>query len=75
MIELDGTPNKANLGANAILGVSLGMAKAAASSLGMPLTDILEASARPGCLFHPCTCLALVLISKIFARIILDQKN
>jgi enolase len=37
MIELDGTPNKANLGANAILGVSLGVAKAAASSLGMPL--------------------------------------
>ena len=37
MIELDGTPNKANLGANAILGVSLSVAKAAASSLGMPL--------------------------------------
>lgn len=37
MIELDGTPNKANLGANAILGVSLGIAKAAASSLGIPL--------------------------------------
>lgn len=37
MIELDGTPNKAKLGANAILGVSLGVAKAAASSLGIPL--------------------------------------
>lgn len=37
MIELDGTPNKSLLGANAILGVSLGVAKAAASSLGMPL--------------------------------------
>lgn len=37
MIELDGTPNKANLGANAILGVSLGVAKAAASSLELPL--------------------------------------
>jgi enolase len=37
MIELDGTPNKANLGANAILGVSLAAAKAAASSIGMPL--------------------------------------
>lgn len=37
MIEMDGTPNKSNLGANAILGVSLGVAKAAASSLGMPL--------------------------------------
>jgi enolase len=37
MIELDGTPNKSNLGANAILGVSLGVAKAAASSLGISL--------------------------------------
>lgn len=37
MIELDGTPNKKNLGANAILGVSLAVAKAAASSLGLPL--------------------------------------
>jgi enolase len=36
MIELDGTPNKANLGANAILGVSLAVAKAAANELGMP---------------------------------------
>lgn len=37
MLELDGTPNKANLGANAILGVSLAVARAAASSLEMPL--------------------------------------
>lgn len=37
MIELDGTPNKANLGANAILGVSLAVAKAAANQLGLPL--------------------------------------
>jgi enolase len=37
MIELDGTPNKANLGANAILGTSLAVAKAAAISLGLPL--------------------------------------
>lgn len=37
MIDLDGTPNKSNLGANAILGVSLAAAKAAASELGMPL--------------------------------------
>jgi enolase len=37
MIDLDGTPNKANLGANAILGVSLAAAKAAANELGMPL--------------------------------------
>ncbi len=37
MIELDGTPNKSNLGANAILGTSLAVAKAAASALGLPL--------------------------------------
>jgi enolase len=37
MIALDGTPNKARLGANAILGVSLAVAKAAAESCGQPL--------------------------------------
>src|SRR4051812_44357045 len=37
MIELDGTPNKARLGANAILGVSLAVAKAAAEASGLPL--------------------------------------
>ena len=37
MIELDGTPNKASLGANAILGVSLAAARAAAQDAGMPL--------------------------------------
>ena len=37
MIDLDGTPNKSRLGANAILGVSLATAKAAAEALGMPL--------------------------------------
>jgi enolase len=37
MIDLDGTPNKSTLGANAILGVSLACAKAAAASYGMPL--------------------------------------
>jgi len=37
MIALDGTPNKGNLGANAILGVSLAVAKAAANALGLPL--------------------------------------
>ena len=37
MIELDGTPNKARLGANAILGVSLATAKAAAEASGLPL--------------------------------------
>src|SRR5690606_8834791 len=37
MIDLDGTENKGNLGANAILGVSLAVAKAAAESAGLPL--------------------------------------
>jgi enolase len=37
MLDLDATPNKANLGANAILGVSLAVAKAAADSAGLPL--------------------------------------
>ena len=37
MIELDGTPNKARLGANAILGVSLAVAKAAAEASSLPL--------------------------------------
>jgi len=41
MIEMDGTPHKSNLGANAILGVSLSVAKAAASSSGMPLYKYL----------------------------------
>jgi len=37
LIELDGTPNKANLGANAILAVSMAVARAAAQELGQPL--------------------------------------
>jgi enolase len=37
LLELDGTPNKSNLGANALLGVSLAVARAAAVSLGVPL--------------------------------------
>lgn len=41
MIALDGTPNKGRLGANAILGVSLAVAKAAADALGLPLYKYL----------------------------------
>ncbi len=41
LIELDGTPNKGKLGANAILGVSIACAKAAADTLGMPLYQYL----------------------------------
>ena len=41
MIDLDGTPNKGKLGANAILGVSLAAARAAASEVGLPLYQYL----------------------------------
>lgn len=41
MIQLDGTPNKGKLGANAILGVSMAVAKAAATSLGLPFYQYL----------------------------------
>lgn len=48
MIALDGTPNKAKLGANAILGVSMAVARAAADYLGLPLYKYLGA-------YHACT--------------------
>ncbi|MEG0918918.1 MAG: phosphopyruvate hydratase [Anaerovoracaceae bacterium] len=41
LIELDGTPNKGKLGANAILGVSMAVARAAADSVGLPLFQYL----------------------------------
>jgi enolase len=44
MIKLDGTPNKAKLGANAILAVSLAVARAAAKSLCLPLYRYLGGS-------------------------------
>lgn len=47
LLELDGTPNKSRLGANAILGVSLAVCKAAAASLGLPLFKYLS-GARSG---------------------------
>ena len=53
LLSLDGTPNKSKLGANAILGVSLAVAKAAANSLGLPLIAIL-AACMPTCC--PCRC-------------------
>jgi len=45
MLEMDGTPNKAKLGANAILGVSLAVARAAAESVGLPLYRYLGGTA------------------------------
>lgn len=44
MIELDGTPNKTNLGANALLGVSMAYARAKAQSVGLPLYQYLGGS-------------------------------
>src|SRR5271166_4639182 len=41
LIELDGTPNKANLGANAILGASMAVARSAAAAVGLPLYTYL----------------------------------
>jgi enolase len=51
MIELDGTDNKSRLGANAILGVSLATAKAAAQASGCRSTAMSAAPARARC---PC---------------------
>ncbi len=45
MVEVDGSPNKAKLGANAILGVSLAVARAAAASLGVPLYKYINNNA------------------------------
>ena len=49
MIDLDGTPNKSRLGANAILGVSLAVAKAAADSAGLPLFRYVGGIAAASC--------------------------
>ena len=49
LIELDGTPNKGRLGANAILGVSLAVAKAAAAEAGVPLYRYLGGDAARRC--------------------------
>ena len=46
MIELDGTENKSKLGGNAILGVSLAVARAAAASLGIPLYRYIDVNAH-----------------------------
>ena len=47
MLAMDGTPNKSELGANAILGVSLAAAKAAAAATGLPLYRYLGGVRRP----------------------------
>lgn len=50
MLEKDGTDNKTNMGANAILGVSLAAAKAGAASKGVPLYQV-----KPLSLLDPCS--------------------
>jgi enolase len=57
MIELDGTPNKAHLGANAILGVSMAVAKAAALAAGLPLYQYLGG---PGSRRLPVPCMNII---------------
>jgi enolase len=52
LIELDGTDNKSKLGANALLGVSLAVAHAAAESTGLPLYRYLVAPGRGRCQCH-----------------------
>ncbi len=54
MIDLDGTPNKGRLGANAILGVSLAAAKAAAAEAGRPLYEYLAGLVGAEARHAPC---------------------
>ncbi|MFW6123394.1 MAG: phosphopyruvate hydratase [Thermodesulfobacteriota bacterium] len=57
MIAMDGTPNKANLGANAILGVSMAVARAAAQHAGLSLYRYLGG---PGCRRLPVPCMNII---------------
>ena len=52
MLEIDGTPTKSKLGANAVLGVSMALAHASANSLNMPLVRISWRDSRT-CSSHP----------------------
>jgi enolase len=57
MLDLDGTPNKGNLGANAILGISMAVARAAALDAGLPLYQYLGG---PGCRRLPVPCMNII---------------
>jgi enolase 1/2/3 len=57
MLDLDGTPNKAKLGANAILGVSMAVARAAALAVGLPLYQYLGG---PGSRRLPVPCMNII---------------
>ena len=52
IIETDGTDNKSNVGANAALGVSLAVARAAAAALRVPLYQYLAAAIPDRCLYR-----------------------
>merc|ERR1719214_301547 len=61
MIELDGTPNKSKLGANAILGVSMAAAKAAAEAKGVPLyRHIADLAGNGGDMVLPVPCFNVI---------------
>jgi len=61
MIDLDGTPNKAKLGANAILGVSIAISKAAAEAKGIPLyKHFAELAGNNGALTLPVPCFNVI---------------
>jgi len=61
MIVLDGTPNKSNLGANAILGVSMAAAKAAAVAKGVPLyKHFAELAGNSGPMVLPVPCFNVI---------------
>merc|ERR1719409_2503956 len=61
MIELDGTPNKSKLGANAILGVSMAAAKAAAQAKGVPLyKHVADLAGNGGAMVLPVPCFNVI---------------
>merc|ERR1711912_204870 len=61
MKEIDGTPNKNNLGANAILGVSMAAAKAAAAAKGIPLyKHIADLAGNTGPMVLPVPCFNVI---------------
>lgn len=54
MLKKDGTDNKTNMGANAILGVSLAASKAGAASKGIPLYQVCRGEEKMACCSHAC---------------------
>lgn len=70
MIELDGTPNKGNLGANAILGASLAASKAGAGAKGVPLYQhYADLAGNSDVSYTLCFSFIAVLSSKVLAKL------